>query len=76
MNQVTDPQQLVAYGVPLAIDALIFHPAPPCSFVIDPRSRQLLRLDGWWKTRDGRTLYAACSAAGSILRTPEEIPHD
>lgn len=76
MNQVTGPQQLIACGAPLASDALIFHPAVPSSFIIDPRTGQLLRLDGWWKYRDGRTAYAALSAAGSILRTPEEISHD
>lgn len=52
---------------------LIFHPAEPGQTILDPRTSNMLRLDGWWKTPDGRVILVALSAPASILRLPQEI---
>ncbi|HVE20630.1 MAG TPA: hypothetical protein VNC39_01525 [Acidocella sp.] len=72
MNHVL-PRPAIRAFPPTIAGELIFHPAAPCSLIRDPRTHQTLRLDGWWKTPDGRTLYAALSAPGSILRTAAEM---
>lgn len=54
---------------------LIFHPAEPGQTILDPRTGNTLRLDGWWKTADGRVIRVALSAPASILRMPQELSH-
>lgn len=57
--------------------SLVLHAVTPC-MVFDTRTGKHLRLDGWWKTSTGRTLFAACSSVnqpqpGSILRRKDEL---
>ena len=51
---------------------LVFHPIAPVN-INDCKTGQTLRLDGSYKTPEGRTLFYALSHPGSILRVPGDI---
>ena len=52
----------------LPINNLQFKSAPPGEILHEDGNA--LRIDGYWQTPDGRTLFVACSLPGSILRRP------
>ncbi len=50
----------------------VFHACAPV-MVKDCKTGQMLRLDGSFKTPEGRTLFYALSSPASILRPPGDL---
>ena len=57
----------------LSTSSLIFHAIEPPIPLFDCVTGQTMRLDGSWKTREGRTIFYALSSPAAHLRRPGDI---